>query len=108
MYLRIKERPYSYLLESADGGERWGLYSIIGYEPYLIVLSYDKEIEIVDRSGKKRMIRNFSNPLLVLRDISRRFTPVEAGLISPFQGGLVGYCNYDVIRKWERLPGGIS
>lgn len=104
VYLRIKERPFSYLLESADGGERWGRYSIIGYEPYLTALSYSHKMEIVDRSGKKKVIRNLSNPLLVLRDICHRFTPVEAGLISPFQGGLVGYCNYDVIGNWERLP----
>lgn len=106
VYLRIKERPYSYLLESADGGERWGRYSIIGYEPYLTVLSYSHEMEIVDRAGNKKVICNISNPLLVLRDICQGFTPVGADLISPFQGGLVGYCNYDVIRKWERLPEG--
>ncbi|MFH0844437.1 MAG: anthranilate synthase component I [Pseudomonadota bacterium] len=103
-YLRIKERPFSYLLESADGGERWGRYSIIGYEPYLTALSYNNEMEIVKRSGRE-VIRNIRNPLLVLREICRGFKPVEADLVSPFQGGLVGFCNYDVIRKWERLPG---
>ncbi len=105
VYLRIKDKPFSYLLESADGGERWGRYSIIGYDPYLTALSYNSEMEILERSGEKETIRDVSNPLLVLRDISRRFRPVETGLISPFQGGLVGYCNYDVIRKWERLQG---
>ena len=105
VYLRIKERPFSYLLESADGGERWGRYSIIGYDPYLTALSYNNEMEIVERSGKKKTIDGVSNPLLVLREVSRQFTPVKTGQISPFQGGLLGYCNYDVIRKWERLPG---
>ena len=105
VYLKIKERPFSYLLESADGGERWGRYSIIGYDPYLTALSYSNEMEIVERSGKKKTIDGVSNPLLVLREVSRQFTPVKTGQISPFQGGLLGYCNYDVIRKWERLPG---
>jgi anthranilate synthase component 1 len=105
VFLRIKERPFSYLLESADGGERWGRYSIIGYDPYLTAFSYNNEMEIVERSKKKKTIRGVSNPLLVLRDISRRFIPVDTGQLSPFQGGLVGYCNYDVIRMWERLPG---
>ena len=106
VYLRVKYRPYSYLLESADGGERWGRYSIIGYEPYLTAFSYNNEMEIVDRSGKKKTISDVSNPLLVLREICRGFKPVEADLVSPFHGGLVGYCNYDMIRKWERLPEG--
>ena len=104
VYLRVKDRPYSYLLESADGGKRWGRYSIIGYDPYLTALSYNSEMEVVDRSGKET-ISNVSNPLPLLREIGKRFTPVETDRISPFQGGLVGYCNYDLIGKWERLPG---
>jgi anthranilate synthase component 1 len=105
VYLRVKNTPYSYLLESADRGERWGRYSIIGYEPYLTVLSYCQETEVVDMSDNKQVIRNPSNPLLALRELCRRFRPVEADLMPPFQGGFVGYCNYDLIRKWERLPG---
>ena len=106
VYLRVKEMPYSYLLESAEQGERWGRYSIIGYEPYLTVLSYGHETEIVRGTGEKEVIRNPSNPVLVLRELYRRFRPVEEGLMPLFQGGFVGYCNYDLIRKWERLPGG--
>ncbi len=45
------------------------------------------------------------NPLFVLRDLSRRFTPVTSDYLAPFQGGLVGYFNFDLIRKWEYLPG---
>ena len=29
-YLKLADGPYSYLLESAQGGERWGRYSFIG------------------------------------------------------------------------------
>ena len=29
-YLRLADAPYSYLLESVQGGEKWGRYSIIG------------------------------------------------------------------------------
>ena len=32
-YLKIQDKAYSYLLESAEGGERWGRYSFIGYKP---------------------------------------------------------------------------
>ncbi len=105
VYLKIKDTPFSYLLESADGGDRWGRYSIIGFDPRLTVISYENKMEIVNRSGKKKTISNVSNPLLVLREIGGRFRPVETGKTSPFYGGFVGYCNYDVIRKWERLPG---
>lgn len=29
-YLKLADAPYSYLLESVQGGEKWGRYSIIG------------------------------------------------------------------------------
>ena len=29
-YLKLASRPYSYLLESVQGGEKWGRYSMIG------------------------------------------------------------------------------
>jgi anthranilate synthase component 1 len=45
------------------------------------------------------------NPLEVLRELSARIKPVTVDDLPPFQGGLVGYFNYDLVRKWERLPG---
>jgi anthranilate synthase component 1 len=104
-YLKIKDKTFSYLLESADGGERWGRYSFIGYRPYLIALSRDGEMEI-KLGAIQKSLKNIRNPLTILRQWSHRFKPVTLTHLSPFQGGLVGYCNYELIRKWERLPGG--
>ena len=102
-YLKIRDDSYSYLLESADGGTRWGRYSFIGYNPFLRVISRDNEVEI--REGVKREIfREIKNPLDVLRDVSKKYRPVNSEDLPPFQGGLVGYINYDLIRKWEHLP----
>ncbi|HDZ91708.1 MAG TPA: anthranilate synthase component I [Deltaproteobacteria bacterium] len=104
IYLRIRETPYSYLLESAERGERWGRYSIVGYDPHLTAVSYGHGMEITDRSGKGRVIRGFVSPISALRHICGGFSAVGSELASPFQGGPVGYCNYDVVRTWERLP----
>jgi anthranilate synthase component 1 len=103
-YLKIREKHLSYLLESAEGAEKWGRYSFIGYMPYLTVISREGEMEVRE-AGEKQVLRNVNNPLEVLRNISRRFEPVSVSGLPPFQGGLVGYCNYELIRKWERLPG---
>ena len=51
-YLKVRDDSYSYLLESADGGKRWGRYSFIGYKPFLMVLSRNNEVEIWEE-GKK-------------------------------------------------------
>ncbi|MBW1771819.1 MAG: anthranilate synthase component I [Deltaproteobacteria bacterium] len=103
-YLKIKEKHLSYLLESAEGSEKWGRYSFIGYMPYLTIISREGEMEVRE-AGVRQVLRNVDNPLEVLRNISRRFEPVPVRELPPFQGGLVGYCNYELIRKWERLPG---
>jgi len=42
-YLKIRDKSFSYLLESADGGKKWGRYSFIGYKPYLTALSRHRE-----------------------------------------------------------------
>ncbi len=103
-YLKIKDKSYSYLLESADGGERWGRYSFIGYKPYIVVSARGREMEIQEGDHKK-ILKDVHNPLDVLKDLSLKFRQVSSDELSPFQGGLVGCFNFDLIRKWETLPG---
>ena len=102
-YLKVKDSSFSYLLESADGGSRWGRYSFIGYKPFISTLSREDMVEI-HKGGDKEIIRDVKNPFDILKEISKKYTPVMSDDLPPFQGGLVGYINYDLIRKWERLP----
>ena len=103
-YLKLRNESYSYLLESADGGKRWGRYSFIGCKPFIEVVSRNGEMAI--RQGDKiEELKDIGNPLEVLRDISAEYKPVTVDDLPPFQGGLVGYFNYDLVRKWERLSG---
>jgi anthranilate synthase component I len=104
VYLKLREDSYSYLLESADSASRWGRYSFIGIKPFLTVLSYDNEVEAL-HGDEKEVFSNVENPLLVMRGLSKRYNPVIVDDLPSFQGGLVGFVNYDLIRKWERLPG---
>ncbi len=102
-YLKVRDSSFSYLLESADGGSRWGRYSFIGYKPFINILSRGNDVEI-QRGDQKEVIKDVKNPFDVLKDISKKYTPVIDDNLPPFQGGLVGYVNYDLIRKWEKLP----
>ena len=102
-YLKLKDDSYSYLLESAEGGKLWGRYSLIGYMPYLRVIFRDSYMEIHE-GHKKKVLKDIRNPLHVLRNLSAKFKPVSVKDLPPFQGGLVGFFNYDLIRKWEHLP----
>lgn len=103
-YLKIRDKSLSYLLESADSGKIWGRYSFIGYKPFLVAISHDQNMEILE-GNKKKILKDVGNPLNVLRDLIKRFKLVTIKKLSPFQGGFVGYFNYDLVRKWERLPG---
>jgi len=66
------------------------------------VLIYESEVEVWNGTAKEHF--NGSNPLEALRAITRDMVATGPHLGIPFEGGLVGYLNYDVIRKWERLP----
>ena len=102
-YLKIKDKSFSYLLESAESAKTWGRYSFIGYRPYLTVLSRSGTVEIRQGTRKERL-RDARNPLDILRKLSSQFTLVRSDNLSPFQGGFVGYFNYDLVRTWEFLP----
>jgi anthranilate synthase component 1 len=102
-YLKLRDGSHSYLLESADGGKRWGRYSFIGCKPYLSVVSRDREMEIWQEDARQ-IRKDVGNPLDILRELSTKYRPLTVKDLPPFQGGLVGYCNYDLVRKWEHLP----
>jgi anthranilate synthase component 1 len=103
-YLKLRDDSYSYLLESADGGKRWGRYSFIGCRPFIRIVTRNGAVELW-QADRLKVFEEVQNPLDVLRDISAGFKPVTVGDLPPFQGGLVGYFNYDLVRKWEHLPG---
>jgi anthranilate synthase component I len=102
-YLKIQDKSFSYLLESADSGHGVGRYSFIGYKPLVRASYLQGEMELWDGQAK-RIFHDVKNPLLPLRELYHRFRLVTLEGLGPFQGGLVGYINYDLIRKWESFP----
>jgi len=103
-YLKLRDDSYSYLLESADGGKRWGRYSFIGCKPFIKAVSRNGDMTVW-QGGRTEELKEVGNPLDVLRELNAKINPVAVDGLPPFQGGLVGYFNYDLVRKWERLPG---
>jgi len=104
LYMRIKDRDGSFLLESAEIDGKWGRYSYLGYLPFLTV-SFVHGLAVVHKDREKAYIERASDPIPVLRKIVNEFRGVTVEGLPPFQGGLVGFLNYETIRCWERLPG---
>jgi len=105
IYLKVASGPYSFLLESLEGGEKWGRYSFIGLSPLLIFGSKGSQVfqEYPDGS---RQWQETQDPLEEFQRILEGFKPAHIPLTeSPrFLGGAVGYLGYDMVRFMERLP----
>jgi anthranilate synthase component 1 len=103
-YLRLRPGPYSFLLESVEGGEQWARYSFLGADPLMVLTAKDGKITLT-RAGTRRPERlPDGDPLEALRGLLRRFRPVPVPGLPRFQGGAVGYLAYDMVRHMERLP----
>jgi anthranilate synthase component 1 len=101
---RKLDGPYhSFLLESVEGGEKWGRYSFIGIGPCIIFRSRGQYVEI-KRLGRTIFEGPVDDPLEKLREFMGRYRPVEVEGLPRFFGGAVGYIGYDMVRFMERLP----
>jgi len=100
-FKKIEFGKYSFLLESVEGGEKWGRYSFLGSEPTVIFKSKNGNIEITENGKTKK---SKGNPIDALRDLLSRYKPVADPELPRFHGGAVGYFSYDVVRHVEDLP----
>ncbi|MBX3705036.1 MAG: anthranilate synthase component I [Pseudomonadales bacterium] len=104
-YLKLARGPYSYLLESAQGGEKWGRYSIIGL-PCRTVLKASGNQVSVETDGKVVEALETADPLAFIEAFQTRFRVPDLPELPRFYGGLVGYFGYDCVRYVEpRLAG---
>ncbi len=101
-YLKLSDGP-SFLLESVEGGEKWGRYSILGLSVKRIIRSQDNKVEILE-DGEIIKEYNLDDPLNSLKEELSRYRPVEVPGLPRFYGGLVGYVGYDMVRFFERVP----
>ena len=101
-YLKLAAAPYSYLLESAaQGGEKWGRYSIIGL-PARTVLRVRGDRLTVERDGTVTEEIETNDPLAAIEAFSQRFKVPHLPGLPRFFGGLVGYFGYDTVRYVEK------
>jgi len=101
VYLKLANRPYTYLLESVVGGERFGRYSFIGLPAETrIEVRGDRCVEF--RGAHKVSEQQAADPLAYVSDYLARFKVVQDAGLPRFCGGLVGYFGYDTVRYIER------
>ncbi len=106
-FLKITDaRPMSFLLESVEGGEVRGRYSIIGLEPDVIfrVNGQRAEINRTVQTDPAAFVQVDDAPLAALRVLigESRIDPPAA--LPPMAAGIFGYLGYDMVRLMEDLP----
>jgi anthranilate synthase component 1 len=98
-YATVGKRPGSYLLESVTGGEKWGRYSFVGFDPEMLLRGAGDRLEI-ERRHRALEIRR-GDPWSLLREELSRFRPARAETLPRFSGGAVGYVPYDAVHRFE-------
>ena len=100
---RIAERSSRfYLLESIEGGEKWGRYSFLGYNPVMRVTCRCGKVKIESHVSRfpSREIQT-DHPMDVLREILAQYKAPRLKGQPPFTGGFVGYFAYAMIEYAE-------
>ena len=99
----FSRKKESFLLESVEGGERWGRYSFMGVSAYGTIKIFSKEVQIQTKAETKKIIHH-NDPLDVLRTFSRGFTPASIPELPRFWSGFTGYVTYEMVSFFEDIP----
>lgn len=87
-----------YLLESVEGGEKWGRYSFLGFDPIVEVKCKNGCLQI--KNGTTLQFET-NDPNMYIRNILNEYKSPRFDFLPPFTGGLVGYFAYDYIKYSE-------
>jgi anthranilate synthase component 1 len=96
-----RAHPFSFLLESVEGGERIARYTYFGADPFLTVSCRGRQIT-AERSGRRT--QESGSIFDYLREIGSHYHAALPAGIPPFSAGAVGYVAYEAVRQLERLP----
>ncbi|HUU50246.1 MAG TPA: anthranilate synthase component I, partial [Nitrospinota bacterium] len=88
-FLKLDQGDYSFLLESVEGGEKWGRYSFLGISPIQMFRSKGNKVEIITNGMiEEKIVKR--DPLDFLKELISRYIPVETKELPRFYGGAVG------------------
>jgi anthranilate synthase component 1 len=98
-YLKLRGAGPSFLLESAEQGQRFGRWSFLGVQPRSVIRLADG-VMTVDGTP-----RDFDDPYRAVTEELARYRLAELPDLPPFAGGAVGLFGYDLVRWFEPSVG---
>ena len=99
LYLKLANKPFSYLLESVQGGERFGRYSFIGLPARTRITVRGKQVMLT--TADSETVQEVANPLDFIETYQAQFKVAPLSGLPRFTGGLAGYFGYDTVRYIE-------
>ena len=103
-FMRVDPKPYAFLLESVEGGDRWARYSFLGGDSFAAVKA--KDGRVWTEGAPPIAPEPDEPPLAYVRRLLEACTVPKLDGLPPLHGGAVGYIGYDCIRELEHLPDG--
>ena len=100
VFKKLGNKPFSYLFESVEGGEKWARYSLIGLPSSTVIKVYKNEIKIYEDGQIVEEVTS-QDPLKFLEEYQENINVKLNDELPAFTGGLVGYLGYDCIRYIE-------
>ena len=96
----------SFLLESVEGGESRGRYSIIGIDPDMMWRCYGNrsEISTIPPFAETSFVSAWDDSMSTLRKLVHDHRMELPEGAPPMAAGLIGYMGYDMVKLMERLP----
>jgi anthranilate synthase component 1 len=103
VYLKLRGKGSSFLLESVEKGEQLGRYSFLGIEPTGVLTAQDGKVSLWEEGSTGLQEYAEGDPLAAAEKILSRFRSVAVNGLPRFYGGLVGYLAYDAVRFFEKV-----
>ena len=100
-FLKTDAGGDAFLLESIEGGEKWGRYSLLGSNPRMVVRAKGGRVEITEAGATRT---EEGDPVEILKRLLSGFDAAHVEGAPRFFGGAIGYIGYDMVRSIERLP----
>lgn len=97
----LRDKPFSFFLDSGMDPHKLGRYSFIGSDPFLVLSTRGSE-SALSRGAEKSYLSD--NPFDILNHWLEVYHLDSAASPVPFVGGAVGYFSYDLGHFIERLP----
>ena len=98
-YLKLRGEGPSFLLESAEQGQRVGRWSFLGVQPRTVIRLSEGVLTV---GGEPRP---FADPYAAVADELERYRLAPLEGLPPFAGGAVGLFGYDLVRYYEPTVG---